>query len=94
MAKPWLLAEVPPLWDTDGVSEENPFDGPLETRTDFDDRVRAWTEEWAAAASLTDRVLVVAHYEWIRAWFHIYQGRDVEPANAEVLYARLGPAKS
>ncbi len=73
-----LRAAVPVGWCLDGVRAMNPYDVLEEGGTvgtdghgGFETRVRAFTEGVLAAVP-AERVLVVAHHDWIRTWFRLY----------------------
>jgi broad specificity phosphatase PhoE len=76
-----LIQQVPGHWDARGVSLQNPFDIP-ETMEKFCDRVYVSTIDMLARYP-NKRILVVAHYEWIRAWSQLFLQEDYQLDNCE-----------
>lgn len=82
-----LRAAVPASWNVDGVADENPYDAGEESREAFRRRVVEWTKATVGWHDDDQRILVVAHHDWIRDWFQAHQGRSVSLRNAEVVRA-------
>jgi broad specificity phosphatase PhoE len=65
------------LWNTDGVSDVNPWGLGADS---LHDRVVSITEELRRKYP-DSKILIVSHYEWIREWFRIYEQKDVSLEN-------------
>ena len=76
-----LIWQVPDHWDARGVSWQNPYDMP-ENAEKFHDRVYVSTIDMLARFP-GKHVLVVAHYEWIRAWSQLFLQEDYQLDNCE-----------
>lgn len=77
-----VAAESSPSWCLTRVGAGCPWN--TETRQDFCKRIIHFTEDLDACDSAA---LVVAHYEWVRAWFALYAERDIHVGNAEYVWA-------
>jgi broad specificity phosphatase PhoE len=71
---------APTIWSLEGVGRVNPYDLLSEGGTvgeaghgGFERRVREFTEAVLCRQAAGGRVLVVAHHDWIRAWFRLYE---------------------
>ena len=93
-----LRAQVSSMWCLDGVGSVNPYDVLAEGGTvgsgghsGFERRVREFTEEVLRRQPAGSRVLVVAHHDWIRAWFRLYapERGTVSLGNCETVTATL-----
>lgn len=88
-SRPEIAVSVPTAWDYRGVEYKHPYDtwggeaGNEET-PHFVNRVRH-ASEWLMRRYPGQRIVIVGHYQWIRTWFRIYQGKIVYPANGEIL---------
>lgn len=82
-----LRSVVPASWNLDAVADENPYTAGVETREAFRRRVVEWTTATTGWHDDDQRILVVAHHDWIRDWFQAHQGRTVSLRNAEVVRA-------
>jgi broad specificity phosphatase PhoE len=83
-----ILASVPDMWSIDRVSEENPFDYAVDEGYDllveggpkdsFMTRVGLFMLDLIHTATLEShqRILVVAHHDWILTCFKIMNGRE------------------
>ena len=83
-----LMADpLPAAWITDGIAKINPFDTVTERHQsrEFYSRIRDFMSELVMTVDKADTVLIVSHHDWIRAWFSIYTGIEVSPANCEIL---------
>jgi len=80
-AREELIQQVPAHWDARGVSWQNPYDVP-ETAEKFHDRVYAFTIDMLARFP-GKHVLLVAHYEWIRAWSQLFLHEDYQLDNCQ-----------
>jgi broad specificity phosphatase PhoE len=75
-----VLRSLPVGWSLKGVGQANPYDLWMEGGTVHDEghagfelRVREFTEEVLRRLPDGSRVLVVAHHDWIRTWFRIFE---------------------
>jgi len=75
-----VLRQVPTGWSLEGVGRTNPYDQWMEGGTvhdeghaGFERRVREFTEQVLGRLPEGTRVLVVAHHDWIRTWFRLYE---------------------
>jgi broad specificity phosphatase PhoE len=93
-----LRGSVPAVWRLDGMNTVNPYDVLEEGGTvgedghgGFERRVRSFTGDRIALIPEGARVLVVAHHDWIRAWFRLFEpGRGVVSlGNCEWVTAEL-----
>lgn len=82
-----LIKVVPAEWDLTGVASVNLFDAGSETPSIFSARVRAVTAAIVARHTDDEQIFIVAHHDWIRAWFREHLGRSVSLRNAEVVRA-------
>jgi broad specificity phosphatase PhoE len=86
-----VAVSVPTAWTIKGVERHDPFvawsaeAGHLET-VHFVNRVRYMTERMMRLHP-GKRILVIAHYQWIRTWFRLYMNMDIHPANGQLLVA-------
>jgi broad specificity phosphatase PhoE len=86
-----IAVSVPSAWCYKGVDRHHPFDawsaeaGNQET-AHFVNRVRYMTERMTRLHP-GQRILVIAHYQWIRTWFRLYMAMDIRPANGQLLVA-------
>lgn len=86
-----IAVSVPTTWNIKGVERHDPFvawaaeAGNHET-AHFVNRVRHMTARMMRLHP-GKRILVVAHYQWIRTWFRLYMNMDVRPANGQLLVA-------
>lgn len=87
IAREDIVRIIPPTWDATGVAEENPFGTEQEAPHHFLARVREATSDIIARHTDDQRILIVAHHEWIKYWFSEHLGINVSPRNAEVLRA-------
>lgn len=87
ISKDKLASVVDASWNLVGVSIVNPFDATHEEPDIFAARVRAFTDDFISRSAKSDRILIVAHHDWIRAWFCEYLGVSVSLRNAEVVRA-------
>jgi broad specificity phosphatase PhoE len=83
-------------WSLLGVAANNPFDWWVEGGSvgdeghgRFDARVRDFTEMIRSRYSAGSIVVVVAHHDWIRTWFRLFEGRPVSLANCEWVIGQL-----
>lgn len=75
-----LRAVAPTIWNLEEVARVNPYDRLSEGgtvgedgHTGFERRVQEFTEGVLRRQAAGGRVLVVAHHDWIRAWFRLYE---------------------
>lgn len=79
---------VPASWDLTGVAETNPYEIRNEVHEDLRGRSREWMEVVLSRhEDDNQRIFVVAHHDWIRAWFREHLGLAVSLRNAEVVRA-------
>jgi broad specificity phosphatase PhoE len=83
-----VLAEIPVTWDATGTAPENPWNSTEESCEDFHQRIRDFTSD-VLHHHVGERVLIVSHFQWISAWFKMFKGQSVAPANCQVLFATL-----
>ena len=83
-----VLADIPVIWDAWGVAAANPWIPEEETIADFHGRIRAFTVDMLRRHA-GERILIVSHFQWIAAWFHLFKGCFVAPTNCQVLTATL-----
>jgi broad specificity phosphatase PhoE len=90
-----IAVSVPATWTIKGVERHDPFvawsaeAGNQET-VHFVNRVRYMTERMLRLHP-GKRILVIAHYQWIRTWFRLYMDMDIRPANCQLLVAPHTP---
>jgi probable phosphoglycerate mutase/uncharacterized phosphatase len=88
-----IATSVPPAWCYKDVDRCQPFDawsaeaGNQET-VHFVNRVQYMTKRMMRFHP-GKRILVIAHYQWIRTWFRLYMAMDIRPANGQLLVAPI-----
>jgi len=88
-----IAVSVPTAWCYKGVDRHHPFDtwaaeAGNKVTTHFTNRVR-YTTERMMRFHPGQRILVIAHYQWIRTWFKLYMDMDIHPANGQLLVAPI-----
>ena len=94
-----VIASSPPVWDTSGVAEINPFDTLKEHYSlevpempELCERVRGFMDHLIATHD-GETVFIVGHHDWIRTWFYLYKGVTLSPVYAGVLWAVMTKQK-